>query len=192
MESIVSAHEITHHVVRNGKSGFIFKLDYEKAYDRIDRSFLIKVLESRGFSPRWVSLVKTLLDNGSVGVRINDTNSEYFIAGRGVRQGDPISPLLFNLTAEVFTKMLMKAAGHGQITGLLTSFNQTGVVSMQYADDTLLFMSNSLEAARNIKWTYHVLSRCLGCVSTFTSVILSLLMWMKIRLVFLLKLLVVG
>ena len=48
--------------------------------------------------------------------------------------------------------MLMKAAGHGQITGLLTSFNQTGVVSMQYADDTLLFMSNSLEAARNLKW----------------------------------------
>ena len=118
MESVVSAHEIIHDVVRNGESGFIFKLHYEKAYDRIDISFLIKVLESRGFSPRWVSLVKTLLDNGSVGVRINDTNSEYFIAGRGVRQGDPISPLLFNLTAEVFTKMLMKAAGHGQITGL--------------------------------------------------------------------------
>ena len=92
------------------------------------------------------------MDNGSVGVRINDENSDCFIASRGVRQGDPICPLLFNLAAEVFPKMLMKAAGHGHITGLLTSFNQTRVVSMQYADDTLLFLDNDLPGATTLKW----------------------------------------
>jgi hypothetical protein len=106
----------------------------------------------RGFSQRWISIIKTLLDNGSVTVRINDENSEFFLTGRGVRQGDPISPILFNLVADVFTKMLIKAALHNQITGLMHSMIPTGIVSMQYADDTLLFLRNNLNNVINLKW----------------------------------------
>ena len=72
---------------------FIFKLDYEKAYDMVNREFMLKMLAARGFSPKSIYLFKSLLDRGSVGVRINDVNSEFFLTGRGVRQGDPISPL---------------------------------------------------------------------------------------------------
>jgi hypothetical protein len=39
-------------VVYNGQSGFVFKLDYEKAYDRVDRAFLLRIMKMRGFSPR--------------------------------------------------------------------------------------------------------------------------------------------
>jgi hypothetical protein len=85
LESVVSAHEIIHDAVQKKKSGFIFKLDYEKAYDKVDISFLMKMLAQRGFSPAFLSLIKSLLNKGSVGVRINDVNSEYFEAGRGVR-----------------------------------------------------------------------------------------------------------
>ena len=67
-------------------------------------------------------------------------NSEFFIAGRGVRQGEHVSPLLFNLMADVFTKMLIRAANNNLISGLLHCFNRTGVISLQYADDTLLFL----------------------------------------------------
>jgi predicted ThiF/HesA family dinucleotide-utilizing enzyme len=65
-----------------------------------------------------------------VGVRLNDENSEFFITGRGVRQGDPISPILFNLVADVFTKMLIKTALNNQITGLMHGMIPTGVVSI--------------------------------------------------------------
>jgi hypothetical protein len=39
LKSVVSAHEVIHHAVHNGQSDFIFKLDYDKAYDRVDRDF---------------------------------------------------------------------------------------------------------------------------------------------------------
>jgi mannosylglycoprotein endo-beta-mannosidase len=83
LESVVSAHEIIHDAVQKKESGFIFKLDYEKAYDKVDRSFLIKMMAQRGFSPKFLSIIKSLLVKGSVGVRINNVNSDYFeVSGR--------------------------------------------------------------------------------------------------------------
>jgi hypothetical protein len=87
-------------VAHSSQSGFIFKLDNEKAYDNVNSEFMFKMLESRGFSPRWIRILKSLLDNGSVGVRTNDENSDFFFTGKGVRQGDHISLVLFNFVAE--------------------------------------------------------------------------------------------
>jgi hypothetical protein len=73
----------------------------------------------RGFSPKWMRIIEGLLHNGSVGVRINDCNINFFLTSRGVRQGDPISPILFNFMADVFTKILYKAASGGKIAELM-------------------------------------------------------------------------
>ena len=132
--------------------GFIFKLHYEKAYDRVDRGFLLKMLVARGFGKKFLYLIMSFLEQGSVDVRVNDVNSEFFVSNRGVRQGDPASPVLFNLVADVFTRMLIKAADNGLITGLLHGFNRVGVISMQYADDTLLFLKADKDCAMNLKW----------------------------------------
>jgi hypothetical protein len=78
LESVVCAHEVIHNAVHNGQSGFIFKLDYEKAYDRVDRAFLLRVMRMRGFSPGWMSIIEGILHNGSMGVKINDCNSHFF------------------------------------------------------------------------------------------------------------------
>ena len=73
------------------------------------------------------------------------------LLAEGLGRGDPISPLFFNLVADVFTKCLMKAARNGQITRLLHGFEHSGVISMQYADDTLLFLQNDLNQCMNLK-----------------------------------------
>lgn len=148
----MSAHEIIHEVTHSTQAGFILKIDYEKAYDMVNREFLLEMLKSRGFGTKCLYMFNSLLYKGSVGVRINDVNSDYFVAGRGVRQGDPASPIFFNLVADVLTRMLIKAANHNLINGLLLGFNRTGVISMQYADDTLLFLKNDLEQVMNLKW----------------------------------------
>jgi hypothetical protein len=80
-----------------------------------------------------------LVKGGSIAIRINDTNSSYFKLGKGLRQGDPLSPLLFNLVVDVFTRMLSKAANGGYIHGLMNILSQEEIISLQYADDTLFF-----------------------------------------------------
>lgn len=56
---------------------------------------------------------------GSLCVRINDETSSYFKPRKGFRQEDPLSPLLFNLVASIFTRMLIKAVRNDLISGLL-------------------------------------------------------------------------
>jgi hypothetical protein len=89
------------------------------------------MLKDRGFSSRLISIIKTLLDSGSVGLRKNNENSELFFTGRGVRQTDHISPILFNFVADFLTKMLMRAAANNHITALMHNMVRNGVVSMQ-------------------------------------------------------------
>jgi hypothetical protein len=60
--------------------------------------------------------------------------------------------MLFNFVADVFTRMLIKTARNGQVSGLLNSFCTCGIISMQYADDILLFMDNKESTIMNLKW----------------------------------------
>jgi hypothetical protein len=92
-------------------------------------------------------------------VRINDENSSFFKSGKGLRQGDPLFPLLFNLVADIFTRMLSKAARHNLISGLLQNMIEGGIVSLQYAEDTLLFLEDDLEKANNLKWCCFVMNK---------------------------------
>jgi hypothetical protein len=87
-----------------------------------------------------MSLVRGCEGGGSISIRLNGESSSYFNPGKWLRQGDPLSPLLFNLMVDVFTRMLSKAASKGHIIGLLSSIYLEGIISLQYADDTLLFL----------------------------------------------------
>jgi hypothetical protein len=65
-----------------------------------------------------------LVRGGSIAIRINDVNSPFFKPGKGLRQGDPLSPLLFNLVVDMFTRMLIKATNKSYITGLINTLSQ--------------------------------------------------------------------
>jgi hypothetical protein len=71
-----------------------------------------------------------LVKNGSIAIKINDANSGYFRPGKGLRQGDPLSPLLFNLVADVFTRILIRDAKRDHITGLLNSLYPEVIISL--------------------------------------------------------------
>ena len=68
------------------------------------------MLISRGFGHKWVEWIRSVVRDSSLCIRINDEDGPFIKTGKGLRQGDPLFPLLFNLVADVFTRMLMKAA----------------------------------------------------------------------------------
>jgi hypothetical protein len=152
LESVVTAHEIIHEVHRKKDQGLVFKIDYEKTYDKVNLDFLFEVLELRGFNPVFVRMIKKVTPGGSVGVKVNDEESNFFLTGKGLRQGDLIAPLLFNCVVDVFSRMLVKGTDSGLIRGLCPNFILGGVVSLQYADDTLLFLEKDVSVAFNLKW----------------------------------------
>jgi hypothetical protein len=139
LESVVLAHEIVHSVHSKKEKGGILKLDYEKAYDRVCWDFLFEVLKSRGFSQIWITWMGKIVEKGSVGVCLNGEETSFFKTGKGLRQGDPLSPLLFNLVTDVLTKMLLKGASLGLVRGLASDFREDGIIALQYADDTIIF-----------------------------------------------------
>lgn len=108
-------------------------------------------MEARNFDPLWIKWIKLIVVGGFVGIMVNGEESAYFKPGKGLRQGDPLSPLLFNLVGDAFSKMLSKAASKGLVQGLLGDFKEGGVLSLQYADDTILFSSAQEPHLRNLK-----------------------------------------
>ena len=79
----------------------ILSLDQEKAFDRVEWSFLLATLERMGFGPSFIQWVKTFYTGIQSAVIVNGYISEFFSLSRGVRQGCPLSPLLYVLIAEV-------------------------------------------------------------------------------------------
>jgi hypothetical protein len=92
---------------KGGKGGYMFmKMDMGKAFDRMEWSFLIAILEKLGFSPLWLSWIRICISSTSFSILLNGSPFGFFSTGRGLRQGDPLSRFLFILGAEVFSRLI--------------------------------------------------------------------------------------
>ncbi|CAL1403132.1 unnamed protein product [Linum trigynum] len=121
VENILLGHELMHYLKlkTRGKKGYMaLKVDMEKAYDRVEWSFLLAVLEKMGFSSVWLGWVQECLQSASFSVLMNGAPSGFFRSSRGLRQGDPLSPLLFVLCTEGFAALLRKAISEKRLEGV--------------------------------------------------------------------------
>ena len=114
-------------------------IDQEKAFDSVDWGFLDRVLETVNFGPQLRGMIKCIYTNIQSAILSNGYVSEYFNIERGVRQGCPLSPLLFVLIAEVFGQAIRKCPE-------IQRFHIPGgreVRISQYADDNTCIVTNS-------------------------------------------------
>ena len=126
----------------NGKGAFIF-LDQEKAFDRISHKFMIKTLKAFGFGKRFINWVKIVYNNTKSAVKINGYLTPVFSIERGVRQGCPLSALLYVLCSEVLGIVIRKNVN---IVGFKYNRSDMHKIS-QYADDMTAYIAtmDSLE-----------------------------------------------
>jgi hypothetical protein len=116
---VVSLQEFVHETKSKKLGGGFLKLDFEKAYDRVNWSFLREVLIRKGFDPSWIHRVMGLVKGGQTAININREAGNFFRNGRGVRQGDPLSPLLFDYIVEALAAILDQPKGAGHIHGVI-------------------------------------------------------------------------
>jgi hypothetical protein len=88
--------EIVHELKVKKLGGILLKLDFEKAYDRVNWDFLAEVLHRKGFYIGFVHKISQLVAGGQTAIAINGKVGPFFRNKHGVHQGDPLSPLLFN------------------------------------------------------------------------------------------------
>jgi exonuclease III len=134
------------------KTPLIFlKLDIAKAFDSLIWPFLLKVLAEMGFGQRWRDLIALILASSSSRILLNGALGVPFRHKRGLRQGDPLSPMLFILAMEPL-QCLLKLASDQQILSPLSPATARFRASF-YADDAALFLNprkDDISAAQRI------------------------------------------
>lgn len=115
------------------------KLDIMKAFDTIDWNFLLKVLEAFGFNRKFCDWIKLILNSTKLSFLVNGKSVGFFPCKRGVRQGDPLSPLLFCLAEDVLSRGISHLVQAGLLKTCLGPKSFSTPSHVLYADDVLVF-----------------------------------------------------
>ena len=93
----------------------VLKLDFKKAFDSVEWGSLDKILAARGFDDPWRSWISKILTSGKTAVMLNGVPGRWITCRRGLRQGDPLSPYLFIIVADVLQRLIRCGVERGEL-----------------------------------------------------------------------------
>ncbi|XP_073037131.1 uncharacterized protein [Primulina eburnea] len=161
-DNILLAQELTHSLTLPTRGGnVILKLDMAKAYDRVQWPFLFAVLRHFGFSEQVVALVSACISHCHFSVNINGSLSGFFGSTRGLRQGDPLSPLLFILGAEYLSRGLDRLYLRHPDMRYRSSCDLL-ISHLAYADDIIIFANGGSRGMQRLLDFLHHYENCSG------------------------------
>jgi hypothetical protein len=119
------------------RNGVIVALDQEKAYDKIEHDYLWRALANYGIPDEFINTVKALYSDAWTHVMVNGERSQHpFRVTRGVRQGDPLSCLLFGLAIEPLAESLRQS----DLKGFNIKGKKEKLIATLFADDTTVYL----------------------------------------------------
>jgi len=160
-EAIGVAQEVLHSVKLRKRKGAVLKIDLSKAYDRINWLYIRMLLTHLGFNYSFISWIMGCITNVSFAVLINGAASPFFNSQRGLRQGCPLSPLLFLLVAEGLSRLIHKARRVGKVKGIEVAINLY-ITHLLFVDDILIFSNGSFNELKEFKSTLDLFLKATG------------------------------
>jgi exonuclease III len=159
------------------KKAMILKLDFSKAFDTVSWEALFSILHIRGFDDKWIMWMKELLTSAKTAVLLNGIPGNWINLKRGLRQGDPLSPLLFIVVVDVLQQAIKRTALDGLLRHPVLEDQPCPV--LQYADDTLIVIQGEVQQAKILKEILDDFANATGlkinfAKSTFVPINLSL------------------
>ena len=132
---------ITNYASQQNIPGLLLFVDFEKAFDSLEWSFIERTLQHFGFGSSLITWIQTFYKDIEGCVLNNGWTSCFFQPHRGVRQGCPLSPYLFILSAEILAKA---TRSNKNMKGI--SVNNSEIKISQYADDTTFILNGTRDS----------------------------------------------
>ena len=151
LHGVLIANEVIAEAKLRKKPCMVFKVDFEKAYDSVSWGFLDYMLMRMGFCERWRKWINVCMSSATISILINGSPSQEFVPKRGLRQGDPLAPLLFNIVVEGLTGLMRLAVAKNLFSSYQVGKKKEEVNILQYADDTLFFGAATNDNVRVLK-----------------------------------------
>ncbi|XP_042950031.1 uncharacterized protein LOC122282138 [Carya illinoinensis] len=168
-DNVLIAYETLHflRLKRYGTKGFMsLKLDMSKAYDRVEWTFLAKIMESLGFARNFISLIMKCVRTISFSVLVNGSPKGPIIPSRGIKQGDPLSPYLFLLCTEGLISLFINSAGREGVKRVQICRGAPRVNHLLFADDSLIFCQANVATNEKIQILLNKYERASGhCIN---------------------------
>lgn len=138
------------------------KIDISKAFDTLNWNFLLKVLQSFGFNSTFCNWISSILHSAKMSVSINGTQKGYFSCNRGVRQGDPLSPILFCLAEKVLSRSIKLLVDQGKLDLIGAARGSCIPSHCFYADDLMVFCKRKISNLEALKQVFTRYAECSG------------------------------
>ncbi|KAL9670289.1 hypothetical protein QQ045_007840 [Rhodiola kirilowii] len=138
-----------------------WKIDLRKAYDSIDWRFIKEMLTKLNFPLKFISWISMCIETTSFFIQLNTEMVDFFEGKRGLRQGDPISPLLFTIAMEYLSRLL-KGLTRSQGYYHHPKCHKVDIKHIIFADDMFLFSSGRCSAILALKSTLEEFMQCSG------------------------------
>ncbi|GKA96927.1 reverse transcriptase [Tanacetum coccineum] len=116
------------------------KLDLNKAFDRVEWDFLMATCRKLGFGETWCKWVMACISSYEMEFMINGDSIGSIKPSRGIRQGDPMSPYLFIIIADVLSQMINNAMCQSLLTGIKMARSCPVVSHIFFAGDSIFFL----------------------------------------------------